>query len=176
MLLCFQFSLLKLPHSCGAFIHIYDGTHSPDRNNLFLRIHYWNYIQLWNFPSYFWACYSDACAFSLFRLLSRGNSSTCLLCKPGFMPAIRINSINTNIHMFIYDYLCQRLYFDQNEHLISLGIDSSLNCKRIFVGLPLVCFLLPHISLNWKIGEVIFHWLHHFTPFYAVKLYINLRK
>lgn len=63
MLLCFQFSLLQLPHSCGAFIHICDGTHSPDRNNLFLLIHYWNYIQLWNFPSYFSACYSDACAF-----------------------------------------------------------------------------------------------------------------
>lgn len=99
--LCFQFSLLKLPHSCRAFIHIYDGTHSPDRNNLFLLIHYWNYIQLWNFPSYFLACYSDACAF-LISTSAKGKFKIMLDMQiSSFCSDTKIASIGTSLCLFM---------------------------------------------------------------------------
>lgn len=55
----------------AAFIHIYDGTHSPDRNNLFFLfiIEIMFNCEIFQVIS---ACYSDACTFPYSGLFIKG--------------------------------------------------------------------------------------------------------
>lgn len=67
--------------------YIYDGTHSPDRNNLFSFFIIEIIFNCKIVSSYFGLLFRCLCI-SLFRLLSRGNSSQCLLFSFHLSPSV----------------------------------------------------------------------------------------